>query len=189
MTAKLHNVVTSEKECRLSNDEPAVYVGTYGKYNDGSLFGSWIRPLDYSDKESFMEACQELHRDEEDPELMFQDWQDIPERLVGECWVSEELWEWGALDDWEKELLAAYLDVVGDNLEKESISSLMEYARDTYVGHGNSFSDVVYDFCVDTGNVDQIPEEFTNYIDWEQYSADNFLEHYFDGSYWVFFNN
>ena len=44
--------------------EARVYVGTYGKYNNGSLFGAWLDLSDYSDKEDFYEACRELHKDE-----------------------------------------------------------------------------------------------------------------------------
>ena len=44
--------------------EARVYVGTYNKYNNGSLFGKWLDLSDYSDKDEFMEACRELHKDE-----------------------------------------------------------------------------------------------------------------------------
>ena len=46
--------------------EAKVYVGTYAKYNNGSLSGAWLDLSDYSDKEEFYEACRELHKDEED---------------------------------------------------------------------------------------------------------------------------
>ena len=77
----LYNIST-----RVSNPQPGdlvfftilseakVYVGTYGKYNNGSLSGAWLDLSDYSDKEEFYEACRELHKDEEDAEYMFQDW-------------------------------------------------------------------------------------------------------------------
>ena len=64
--------------------EASVYVGTYGKYNNGSLFGAWLDLSDYADKEEFYEACRELHKDEEDAEFMFQDWENVPEGLIGE---------------------------------------------------------------------------------------------------------
>lgn len=51
--------------------EARIYVGTYAKYNEGSIFGKWLDLSDYSDSEEFYEACRELHKDEEDPELMF----------------------------------------------------------------------------------------------------------------------
>ena len=42
--------------------EAKVYVGTYVKYNNGSLSGAWLDLSDYSDKEEFYEACRELHK-------------------------------------------------------------------------------------------------------------------------------
>ncbi len=57
--------------------EARIYVGTYAKYNEGSIFGKWLDLSDYSDKDEFYETCRELHKDEEDPELMFQDWEYI----------------------------------------------------------------------------------------------------------------
>ena len=68
--------------------EARVYVGTYGKYNNGSLFGAWLDLSDYADKEEFYEACRELHKDEEDVEFMFQDYENIPENLISESWIS-----------------------------------------------------------------------------------------------------
>ena len=62
--------------------EARVYVGTYGKYNNGSLFGAWLNLSDYLDKEDFYEACRELHKDEEDAEFMFQDWENVPGELL-----------------------------------------------------------------------------------------------------------
>ena len=48
--------------------EARIYVGTYAQYNNGSLFGEWLDLSDYSDKDDFLEACAELHKDEQDPE-------------------------------------------------------------------------------------------------------------------------
>lgn len=52
---------------------------TYARYNNGSLFGKWLDLSDYSDKDEFLEACRKLHKDEQDPEYMFQDYENIPE--------------------------------------------------------------------------------------------------------------
>ena len=90
-----------------------VYVGTYKKYNEGSIDGKWLDLEDYADKDDFMEACAELHNDEEDPEFMFQDWEDIPDSLIGESWINEDLWEWLDMDDDDKEILDAYLSNFG----------------------------------------------------------------------------
>ena len=53
------------------------------------MSGAWLDLSDYSDKEEFYEACRELHKDEEDAEYMFQDWENVPEGLIGESWISE----------------------------------------------------------------------------------------------------
>ena len=50
-----------------------LYVGTYHKYNCGSIYGKWIDLDDFSNKNEFLSACFEVHKDEDDPELMFQD--------------------------------------------------------------------------------------------------------------------
>ena len=55
--------------------EARIYVSTYVKYNENSIFGKWLDLSDYSDSEEFYDACRELHSDEEDLELMFQDWE------------------------------------------------------------------------------------------------------------------
>ena len=45
--------------------ETKIYVGTYGKYNEGNLNGQWITVQNYSDAEELMEAMAEIHEDEE----------------------------------------------------------------------------------------------------------------------------
>ena len=63
-------VINKLNESNNSND-PMVYVGTYAKYNNGSLEGERVNLSDFSDKDDFIEYCLELHSDEEEPELMF----------------------------------------------------------------------------------------------------------------------
>lgn len=53
--------------------DAAVYVGTYGKYNDGDLTGQWLRIADYPTKDAFMKKARAIHKDEREPEYMFQD--------------------------------------------------------------------------------------------------------------------
>lgn len=70
-----------------------VYVGTYEKYNNGSLKGDWLELDDYTSKEDFLEACKELHKDEQEPEFMFQDWEEDDFGGITESSVDEQLWE------------------------------------------------------------------------------------------------
>lgn len=68
-----------------------VYVGTYAKYNNGSIKGDWIELNNFSSIEEFYEFCSELHSDETDPEFMFQDWENIPSELISESGISENI--------------------------------------------------------------------------------------------------
>lgn len=69
-----------------------VYVGTYRKYNEGSIDGAWLCLADYSSKQEFLDACRKLHKDEHDPELMFQDYEGVPSWMIGESFISDEIW-------------------------------------------------------------------------------------------------
>lgn len=72
--------------------KPKVYVGTYGKYNNGSLAGGWITLTDYKSYDEFVAACHRLHKDEPDAELMIQDCSDMPDGLSCMEWISREEW-------------------------------------------------------------------------------------------------
>lgn len=37
-----------------------IYVGTYGKYNAGSIKGEWLDLEDYANKQEFIDACYKL---------------------------------------------------------------------------------------------------------------------------------
>lgn len=39
---------------------PKLYVGTYKKYNEGSLFGEWLTLTDYSDADDFFQKIYDL---------------------------------------------------------------------------------------------------------------------------------
>lgn len=67
---------------------PAVYVGTYHKYNCGSIYGKWFDLTEFDGREEFYEACQALHADEWDAEFMFQDWEGIPSQFISECSID-----------------------------------------------------------------------------------------------------
>lgn len=66
-----------------------VYVGTYAKYNSGSLAGAWINLDDCADYSEFLAKCQATHKDERDPEFMIQDAEAFPDGLSCMEWLSE----------------------------------------------------------------------------------------------------
>jgi len=103
--------------------EASVYCGTYAKYNNGDLTGKWLKFSDYNDSEEFFNACKELHSDEADPEFMFQDFENLPEKLYSES-LSEgdvdkiyELVDFAAkIDGWDdSDWLSAHNTYCGES--------------------------------------------------------------------------
>ena len=138
--------------------ERRVYVGTYAKYSDGSIAGKWLDLSDYADRDEFLEACRELHKDEADPELMFQDHEGIPGDLISECEVKAELWEFLELSEGEQVAMRLWLD----NGSEFDVGEM----RDAYAGTADSEADFCEQMAEDAGAV---PEDFPSWIriDWE----------------------
>jgi len=160
-----------------------IYVGTYAKYNDGNLFGKWLYIENYSDKEEFLKACAELHSDEEDPELMFQDWEGVPDDMVSECWLDPECWELiEAYDEFDEDAVKAYIYCFGEWNRGDF--------QDRYRGEYDSWEDFAEQLVDELGYLYEIPEHLRYYFDYEKYARDlrlggDVCEH--DGYY--FWNN
>ena len=56
---------------------PAVYVSSYHRYNCGNLDGMWIDLTLCGDYDEFMLVCWQVVWNEEDPEFMFQDYENL----------------------------------------------------------------------------------------------------------------
>ena len=172
-------------------DTPRIYVGTYRKYNNGSIGGKWMELEDYANKEDFIEACTLLHKDESDPEFMFQDWENLPSGvgLIDEGYVKESLWDWLALDEDERELLGIYLDHVDGEAN-------LETAQENFAGRHDSEKDFAAEWTHETSgeaDFDSIESRLGIVIDWEATWNCN-LRHSFssvrhNGEFWFFHNN
>lgn len=160
--------------------EARIYVGTYAKYNEGSLFGKWMDLSDYSDRDEFYEACRQLHIDEADPELMFQDWENIPSSLIGESWLADNVFEIIEaildLNETQQEAFNVWLDHTGRNVAGEDITGLISLFEDDFQGEYKDEEDYAYDLveeCYD------LPEFAKTYFDYEKFARDLFI-----GDYW-----
>ena len=71
----------SKHEQTKGSDSPALYCGTYGKYNEGNLRGMWVDLSTFDYYEEFEAFCFAIHADEADPEIMFQDFDNMPDCL------------------------------------------------------------------------------------------------------------
>ena len=150
----------------MSKYSISVYCGTWGKYAAGSIEGAWLDLSDYSSMDAFLEACAELHKDEEDPEYMFQDVDN--ETLFptdGEPGLDEieAMIDFLQLDDDDREILGGYLDAMGRTRCSDVWADLRE-ARDAYAGTWEDFAEFAEQTFRDCHS---IPDELENYIDWD----------------------
>lgn len=113
---KSHRSVETNELFKVSAGKPAVYCSTYGKYfKDCSLNGEWVDLTSFTDYSDFMKFCNNLHADEEYPELMFQDYMNFPKQFYNESGISEKdfysILEYYEFED--KDAFRAYCDIFG----------------------------------------------------------------------------
>jgi len=148
----------------ISKDNaPSVYVGTYAKYNSGSINGAWVRLDQFDNEDEFLTYCAELHKDEEDPEFMFQDFENFPEQYYSESGINPDLWDFLALDDDDRAMYEAF--------KETGMEGTFSDAQEAYSGQFNNDVDFVYDLLESCGD---IPKDLPSYIhiDWESTARD-----------------
>ena len=153
----------------IEQNELRVYVGTFGKYNRGSLAGKWLNIKDYKNVDEFDKACRQLHSNEYDPEFMFQDWEYIPNKFIGGGWIDPKLFELIHHPNMEHMDINALWDFLDDvdftNLETYEIIGKFE---ECYRGYWDSFREFAYE------EFGKCPHgcHCENYIDWDKYAHD-----------------
>lgn len=165
--------------------EARIYVGTYAKYNEGSIFGKWMDLSDYSDSEEFYDACRELHNDEEDLELMFQDWEYIPSALIGESWLTNNIFEIieavSNLSETQQEAFGVWLNYTSRDIASEDIDDLISSFEDEYQGEYKDEEDFAYDIVEQCY---ELPEFAKTYFDYEKFARDLFIgDYYYEDGY------
>lgn len=155
-----------------------VYVGTYGKYSAGNLFGQWLNIADFSDSDEFHTACAALHSDESDPEYMYQDWEDIPKGLIGESHINEKVFELAQMSDDDREMFEAYQSNFFDPQEFDD-------ARDNFRGKYDSGKDFAMEFAHESGLMSDDHPMF-GYVDWEHYWNSDLSQSFFEANGYFF---
>lgn len=146
-----------------TENNPRIYCGTYGKYNNGSLFGKWFDLTDYDSIEELYEAFKEYHKKEYDPEFMFQDYENIPSQLISESSLNPEIYE--LINYHDIELLTDYLEHRG---LYDSIEQLIESAEEHSRGNFNSLLEYA-EQNFDELYLHDVPESVQSYINYKQY--------------------
>ena len=147
-----------------------IYVGTYGKYNNGSIKGEWVDLTEFNSHDEFLEHCATIHSDEVDPEFMFQDCEGIPSALYSEC-SAKEVYE--VISYWN------------DNLEHFDLAVILEYVaqgndidnfEDSYIGEYSSTRDFTDELADEM--LHGVPSTVANYFDYQSWHRDVMYDYY-----------
>lgn len=175
----------------LNVNDARVYCGTYRKYNEGSIFGKWFELSEFYNKDDFYQACADLHNDEDDPEFMFKDWENIPDGLISECWLSDKIFEViekiKSLDDNYQNAFMAYIDYLSYNLNNEDIGSIYNDFEEAYQGEFDSDEDFAQNIAEELGYIDRKVTWPYTCIDWE-WAARDLMYDYFENNGFYFRN-
>jgi antirestriction protein len=152
---------TSPADGTAAAAEVRIYCGTYKKYNSGSIKGAWLDLSAYADRDELIAACKELHADEQDPELMFQDFAGFPRAWYEESSApSDILWEWMEIgEETERDAFGVYANHMGGDITKADF-------REAYQGTADSKADFAETLAEET---ESIPKSLPSWIviDWE----------------------
>ena len=173
----------SKHEWKHESDSPALYCGTYGKYNSGKLCGMWVNVSTFDSYEDFKTFCLAIHADEEEPELMYQDFANIPDSLYHESMGEEEfnnILEYCELcDDYS-------VSAVDDFLEWFSPEDF-DRMDDSYMGVFDSKEDFAREIVSDCYDIEKMMGDLAYYFDYEAFARDLFIGDYHFGSHGTVF--
>lgn len=148
------------------NESPAVYVGTYKKYNNGDLTGMWVDLTEFNNYKQFQNWCvKQLHSDEKDPQLMFQDFQNFPRKYYGESTLDEQLWDYiEKIKEYDKDIVDAIIDY---GLQ------LNDVEKSFFYDDCNDMKDVAQQQIEEFGGVEKLDRKtLEQYFDYQHYGRE-----------------
>ena len=160
---------------KSSSYGPAVYIGFWGLYNGGDLFGNWC-DLQEADTAEKIQACIDFLRlkycpDKTDPryldteEWMFQDSEYLPSFLRTEnpdlSQLESYVEAWMDIPEGDEEAYQAFC-------ENDSQVHSTEEFREAYRGAWDSGADFAQDFYEQQHDMEEAYGPLHNYIDWER---------------------
>ena len=164
------DILDHKSDC---DGNPSVYVGTYAKYNEGSLCGLWVDLSSFDDYDEFINFCKAIHADEEDPELMAQDYECFPRQWYNEGFMSE--------DDFDN--ILEYSDMC-DKHGSDAVDDYMEFHdtldnfEEAYCGEWDSEEDFARHIVEECYNLEKMMGNLANYFDYEAFGRELFMYDY-----------
>jgi len=163
-----------------------LYVGTYGKYNNGDLSGAWLDPMDYETREDFFKACLELHKDERDPEIMFQDVEDDDLGIYSEYSLSNSAWQIlkACEEISDSDAFAAFVHLFEHDINGKDSDDIVELFNERYFGRFENNYELGEYIANECGYLENVPEDVARYFDFEAFGRDCAFDFHEDGEYY-----
>ena len=169
--------------------EVKIYVGTYAKYNSGSIAGQWIDLTNLS-YEDYCNTIANTHYDESDPEYMIQDIDtdnEVLRNMISEYGIDADFWDlkdtMKLLSEQELEAYTIYINNTKDtdiyNFQDSYFCYLDEY------NINEAFGSYMMDI---TGEISEIPKHLQYYFDFESYGRDLLINDYWEQDGYIFMN-
>ena len=156
----------------------SIYCGTYGKYSgEKGICGLWIDLSSFNSYDDFIEFCQAIHADEEDPELMAQDYEGFPRQWYNEGFMSE--------DDFDH--ILEYSDMC-DKHGQEAVDDYMEFHdeldnfEEAYCGEWDSEEDFARHIVEECYDLERSMGDLARYFDYEAFGRELFMYDYSMGA-------
>ena len=118
--------------------------------------------------------------DEEDPELMFQDYEAFPrkwydESCFGQCCFEVVREYWDLCEQYSPDAVDAFIDWGCEELE---------HFEDCYVGEYDSEEDYAREIVDECYDLEKLMGHLANYFDYDAYARDLFMnDYYYDNGY------
>lgn len=170
-------------EWKYPSESPALYCGTYGKYNKFNVRGMWVNLSTFGGNyEEFEAFCLAIHADEANPELMYQDHANIPDSLYQESMGKKGF---GKIMEY-CELCNEYsVFAVNDFLDWRTPEDLNRMP-DAYVGVYDTPREFAYENADEVFNLPNIGD-IALYFDYEAYTRSLFTGDFYFGSHGTVF--
>ena len=157
---------------------PSIYCGTYGKYSgEKGNCGLWIDLTTFYDYDDFLNFCYAIHADEEDPELMAQDYEGFPRQWYNEGFMSE--------DDFDNILENSDMC---DKHGQEAVDDYMEFHdeldnfEEAYCGEWDSEEDFARHIVEECYDLERSMGDLARYFDYEAFGRELFMYDYSMGA-------
>jgi len=135
----------------------------------GSIKGEWLTLSNFADPQAFYSKCQDIHKDDHDPEFMFQDHEGVPTSLISESSIDDRVFELlnMGLEDDEQTAFIEYMsnqDFYWDDLQ-EAYDSF----ESAYRGNWHNIKDYTDEEAEEIFNLSNREDNLVYYFDYGKY--------------------